>query len=140
NAAPTVATGAAATPSPVLAKTTALSVLGADDGGEAALKYTWATTGVPPAAVVFSANGTNAAKNTGATFSKAGSYTFQVTITDAGNLSVTSSVAVTVAQTLTTITVTPGSPTIGTGGTQQFAASSIEQAGGAETPPPTFTW
>ena len=40
----------------------------------------------------FSANGSNAAKNTTATFSKAGSYTFQVTITDAGGLTATSSV------------------------------------------------
>ena len=41
-----------------------LSVLGADDGGEPNLTYTWATTGTPPAAVTFSANGTNASKNT----------------------------------------------------------------------------
>ncbi len=54
-------------------------MLGADDGGEANLTYTWATTGTPPAAVTFSANGTNAAKNTTATFTKAGTYTFQVT-------------------------------------------------------------
>src|SRR6185295_6957570 len=64
NAAPTVATAAAGTPNPVTGTTTSLSALGADDAGEAALTYTWATTGTPPAAVSFSANGTNAAKNT----------------------------------------------------------------------------
>ena len=46
--------------------TTALSVLGADDGGEANLTYTWAATTLPGGghAPTFSANGTNAAKNT----------------------------------------------------------------------------
>ena len=38
---PTVATAAAAPPSPVTGTTTALSVLGADAGGEYGLSYTW---------------------------------------------------------------------------------------------------
>ena len=103
---PTVATAASATPSPVTGTTTALSVLGADDGGEASLTYTWAATSKPSGAAdpTYTANGSNAAKNTTATFSKAGSYTFQVTITDAGGLSTTSTVSVTVNQTLTSIT------------------------------------
>ena len=96
-----MATPAAATPSPVTGTSTALSVLGADDGGEANLTYTWVATGTPPAPVSFSVNGTNGAKNTTATFTAAGNYSFQVTITDAGGLSTTSSVNVTVAQTLT---------------------------------------
>ena len=82
NNAPTVATPANASPSPVIAKTTQLSVLGADDGGEGSLTYTWATTGTPPAAVNFSSNGTNASKNTTATFTAAGTYNFAVTISD----------------------------------------------------------
>ena len=57
-------------------------MLGDDDAGEANLTYTWATSGTPPAPVTFSANGSNAAKNTTATFSKAGSYTLQVTVAD----------------------------------------------------------
>jgi len=65
---PTVATAPAANPNPVTAKTTSLSVLGADDGGEAALTYTWATAGTPPAAVSFSPNGSNGAKSSTATF------------------------------------------------------------------------
>ena len=43
--APTVATPASANPNPVPGRTTTLSVVGADDGGEANLTYTWATTG-----------------------------------------------------------------------------------------------
>ena len=97
NQAPTVATAASATPNPVNSgPTTALSVLGADDNGEANLTYTWSLTGTVPASVGFSANGTNAAKNTTATFSKNGTYNFLVTITDSGGLSTTSTVTVTV--------------------------------------------
>ena len=107
--APTVATAAAAAPSTVTGTTTALSVLGADDGGDGGssnLTYTWGTTGTPPAAVSFSANASNAAKNTTATFSKAGSYSILATITDPAGLSATSSVTVTVNQTLTSISTT----------------------------------
>jgi hypothetical protein len=94
--APTIAQPAAASLA-MDGKTASLSVLGADDGGEAALTYTWATIGAAPAPVAFSVNGTNAAKSAIATFSKAGSYTLQATITDADANSVTSSVAVTIA-------------------------------------------
>ena len=46
--------------------------LGAESAGESNLTYTWTTTGTPPAPVVFSSNGNNAAKSTTATFTKAG--------------------------------------------------------------------
>jgi hypothetical protein len=140
NQAPTVATAAAASPSPVTGMTTNLSVLGADDAGEAALVYTWATTGTPPAAVTFSANGTNAAKNSTASFSKAGAYSFQVTIKDAGNLTVTSSVNVTVNQTLTSIALSPASASINVSATQQFSATAKDQFTNALSSQPTFTW
>ncbi|MFN9034882.1 MAG: hypothetical protein ACK5YO_01200, partial [Planctomyces sp.] len=68
NSAPTVATPAAASQNPVTGTTVNLSVLGADDGGESLLKYTWSAVGAPPAPVTFSASGTNAAKNVTATF------------------------------------------------------------------------
>src|SRR5207249_7226272 len=46
---PTIATAAAASPNPVTTGTTTdLSVLGADDAGEANLTYTWAVTAGPP--------------------------------------------------------------------------------------------
>jgi hypothetical protein len=101
NQAPTVATPAAANPSPVVTgTTTALSVLGADDGGEGNLTYTWAVTAKPAGTAdpTFSVNGTNAAKATTATFSGGGQYAFQVTIADAQGASVTSSVSVAVDQ------------------------------------------
>lgn len=108
-----------------------LAVLGADDGGEANLKYTWAISG--PAGVSFSVNASNAAKNTTATFSHAGSYTFTVTITDAAGLSTTSSVNVTVGQVLSTLAVTPASVTVKAGSTQAFAASGRDQFGDADS-------
>ncbi|MGI4791118.1 MAG: malectin domain-containing carbohydrate-binding protein [Janthinobacterium lividum] len=140
NAAPTVATAASATPSPVTATTTALSVLGADDGGESNLTYTWATTGTPPAAVAFSANGTNAAKNTTATFTKAGSYGFQVTIKDAGGLSTTSAASVVVNATPTSIAVSPPTATLALNATQPFAGTVQDQFGTALATQPTVSW
>jgi hypothetical protein len=140
NAVPTVATAAAATPSPANGTTTVLSVLGADDGGEPNLTYTWSTTGTPPAAVNFSVNSTNAGKNTTVTFIKAGSYTFTVTVTDAGGLTATSSVNLTVNQTFTAITVSPSTASLNAGGTQQFTATGTDQFGVFLATQPTFTW
>ena len=137
---PTIATAAAASPNPVTGTTAALSVLGADDGGEANLTYTWATTGTPPASVTFSANGSNAAKNTTATFTKAGSYSVQVTVKDQSGLTATSSVTVTVNQTLTSVVVSPASATVTTSATQQFTATARDQFTTNFTTQPTFTW
>ena len=80
--APTVATAAQASPSSVTGVSTDLSVLGADADGEPNLTYTWITT-TAPEPVTFSVNGTNAAQDTVATFSEAGTYSFLVTITNA---------------------------------------------------------
>ena len=140
NAAPTIATPAAANPSPVTGSTTALSVLGADDGGEANLIYTWATTGTPPASVTFSGNGSNAAKHTTATFTKAGAYTFQVTVKDQANLSATSSVTITVNQSLTSIVVSPSSATVSPSATQPFTATARDQFATNLATQPSFTW
>jgi hypothetical protein len=141
NAPPTVATPAAASPSTVHGKTTALSVLGADDGGEANLTYTWVMTSGPMGAhPTFSANGTNAAKNTTVTFDRAGGYTFRVTITDAGGLTATSSTGVTVVQTLTSIRLSPTTATVAPCGTVRFSAKAYDQFAIALVQQPTFTW
>jgi fibronectin type 3 domain-containing protein len=138
---PTVATEAVAMPTPVVGTSTALSVLGADIEGEANLNYTWTATVFPDgAAPTYSLNGTNAAKNTTATFSKAGDYTFQVTIADAVGLSITSTVVVTVNQTVTSIAVSPASVSLPPGSTQQFAAAAKDQFGNDIISPPAFSW
>ncbi len=141
NAAPTVLTPAAATPSPVTGSTTSLSVLGADDGGESNLIYTWAATVMPSGASApqFSINGANAAKNTVATFGDAGGYTFVVTIEDSGGLTTTSTVSATVDQTPTTITVSPNPSWVSAGGSTQFAATVFDQFGNTIASP-TISW
>ncbi|MGO8669784.1 MAG: fibronectin type III domain-containing protein [Capsulimonadaceae bacterium] len=110
--APSVVSPATADPANVTGTTASLSVLGADSAYPAsALMYTWGET-AGPATVLFSANGSNAAQNTTATFSKPGDYTLTATITAPSGLSWTSSVSVTVVSTVTRITVSmtpPGS-------------------------------
>jgi hypothetical protein len=140
NLPPTVATAAhvvSSTPT-----TVTLNVIGADDGGASNLTYTWTATGA--AAVTFSANGTNAAQSVTATFAQAGSYTFHVTIKDAGGLSTSASdpgtiVTVVVNQVLTSLAVTPATVSLVPGGTQQFSAAGKDQFGGSMTPAVTWT-
>lgn len=138
NQPPTVATPAYASANPVTGKTVNLSVLGADDGGESNLTYSWTSSG--PASVLFSLNNSNAAKNTVATFSSAGNYSFAVTITDVGGLSVTSNVNVTVNQTITSVVVTPGTATVHINQSLQFLATAYDQFGNSLLTQPTFTW
>jgi hypothetical protein len=141
NQPPTVATAASLTPVPVTGTTGTLNVLGADDGGEANLTYTWVMSIGPAGAhPVFASNGTNAAKHTTVTFDRAGGYTFTVTITDTGGLSATSSASGTVVQTLTRIIVTPGTVTLPPGGQQQFTATAYDQFGLGLAQQPVFTW
>ncbi len=137
NQAPTVATAARTSASQVTGKAVTLSVLGRDDAGEAQLSYTWAAA-APPAGVSFSANGSNAAKNTTVTFTKAGAYTLVVTIRDADGLTATSTVSLMVSQTLTRVAVSPA--TAAPRATQQLTASALDQFGNALAKQPAFTW
>ncbi len=140
NAAPTIAISANAGANTVTGTSTTLSALGADDGGESGLTYAWSATNEPAgAAPMFTINGTNAAKNTNVTFNKAGAYTFRVTVSD-GTLSVTSSVNVTVNQTLASIVVTPGTIGLNLNQSTTFSAAGIDQFGAAMVSQPTFTW
>jgi subtilase family serine protease len=139
---PWVVNAASATPSPVTGTTTSLSVLGDDSAGASSLTYTWSVLSAPTGvqAPTFSVNASNAAQNTVATFYAAGTYTFEATITDTSGLSTTSDVTVTVNQTLTSVTVSPGSVTLSDGNTQQFSASGKDQFGHAMSTQPAFTW
>ncbi len=141
---PTVATAANASPNPVTGTSASLSVLGADGAGEAGLTYTWSVVSPLPAGAstpTFSANGTNAAKNTMVTFGAAGSYILQATIRDAAGLSVASSVTVVVNQTLTAVVVTPGTARLADRARQQFTAVANDQFGNPLTvQPSSFTW
>jgi subtilase family serine protease len=139
---PTVTTSASASSNPVTGTTTNLSVLGTDPAGASSLTYTWSVTSAPTgaAAPTFSVNGTNAAQNTTVTFYQAGSYTFQVTLTDPSGLTAASNVSVTVNQTLTSITVSPATATLADGTSKQFKASAKDQFGKAMSTQPAFSW
>jgi hypothetical protein len=140
---PTIASAAAAGSNPVTGTSTTLSALGADARYPAsALTYTWVATTVPAgaAAPTFSVNGSSAAQQTTVNYFQAGTYAFQVTIADPAPLSITSSVTVTVAPTLTTIAVTPPSVTVLAGATQAFTATAGDQFGQALSTQPSLTW
>jgi hypothetical protein len=142
NAPPTVATGAHVVSS--TNTTVTLNAVGADDTGEANLRYTWSLTGTPPAGVTYtvtgSTNGTNAAKTVLVTFSKAGTYNFVVTITDPGGLTASSPLQYTVSQVAGGVSVSPSSATVGFNATRQFSATELDQFNAAITTQPAFAW
>ncbi len=151
NSAPTVATAASGSMDSD-GLTAALSVWGDDDAGESNLVYSWTVISTPEGATTptlsGATNGTNDASDVTATFTSLGSYTFRVTITDDGGLYTTSDmVTVTVDQVLTTITLSPLTPTVTIGSTQQFTATGYDQfvdvahpLGHILTTPPDYTW
>jgi hypothetical protein len=126
---PTIVNAAKANPSPVTGKSTVLTALATDPAGASSLTYTWLATGTPPAPVSFSANGTNAAQSSTATFTKAGSYTFQVMAQDPSGLTAISSVTVVVNQAATSVLVNPASVTVPASGTEPFTAVVDDQFG-----------
>ena len=101
--APTFVTPALATPATVIGTTTAPSRARRRRRGRVLAHLPLADTPRPDGAPspTFNANDSNAAKNTTATFARAGAYTFQVTATDGAGYSATSRVSVTVGRTLT---------------------------------------
>ena len=136
---PTIVTPAAAYPSTVTGATTDLSVLGDAIAGEASLTYTWTATG--PAEVLFSSNGTNASKNTTATFTGAGQYEFTVSIENTTNGAITaSSVPVTVEQVSTGIAISPADSFVAAGAKVQLSAFEADQFGDPMASLPSFTW
>jgi streptogramin lyase len=129
------------TPAHVLAQTSttaALNVLGNDPAGEASLTYTWSAV-AGPASVSFGPNGTHDAQNSTATFTRAGTYALQVTLTDPAGLTITSQVTVVVNQVVSSISVTPATASVPDGGWQQFTATGRDQFGQALTSP-AVTW
>ena len=123
---------------PVTGTQTQLQVQASDPQG-ANLTYAWSVTSQPAGATTPTFNNANN-NNTNVTFYQAGSYTFAVTVTDSIGLSATSSVTVTVAQTLSSLSVTPANVSVVNGATQQFTAAAVDQFGKAMTSQPAFTW
>ena len=133
-----VVSAAAAAPSPVTGTTASLSVTASDDAGEAALIYTWSSTG--PTVVSFAPNGTNAAKSSIATFSRAGAYVLTVSARDAGGLTATRTVNLTVSATPTTVAISPASVTVAAAATSGFSAVVSDQFGRALASQPSVSW
>jgi hypothetical protein len=130
---------ASATPSPVSGTTTTLSATSNDPNSGATITgYSWSVQTQPAANSVTLSNN---AQSVTATFYQAGSYTFQVVVTDSASATGTGTVAVTVNQVLTSITVTPPSVTLAYGARQQFTARTNDQFGNAmSTQPSSFSW
>lgn len=137
--APRIATLPAASPELVTGAATRVSVLGADDGPESALTYTWSVMSGPGAAS-FSPNGTNAAKSATASFTRAGSYVLQVQAKDAQGQAAAATVSVTVQPTFSGISITPAAGQVLPKGTRQFSAHAVDQFGGALDSPSDFEW
>lgn len=138
NQKPTILSPAFATNSAVTGTSTALSVVAGDDAGEANLSYTWSAVSAPAGVSLpnFSTgNGTNAGKNTTATFAGAGSYTLRVVVSDSGGLISSSDIAVNVISTLTSLGIAPANSTIAPGGTTTFTATGLDQFGNAMSSP-----
>lgn len=129
----TIATPAAASSTHVTKRTTDLSVLGASANGEDTLSYKWTTASHPGGApsVKFSANGTNAAKDTIARFGKDGTYDLRCTISDDEGLQTMSDVVVVVSQKATSISITPAKATVHPGKHLQVSATVLDQFGHA---------
>lgn len=116
---------------PVTGISAALGAVATDDGGEAALTYTWTIVTGPVGAPApsFSVNGTHGAKDVVATFARAGAYTLRVTARDAEGLSSSRDLALSVAQTATGTSVMPVSVTVEPGAQAIFSAELRDQFG-----------
>jgi PKD repeat protein len=92
-----------------------------------------------PAPVSFSPNGTNVAKASTATFTKPGSYTLQVLVTNAAGLTAMGSVMVEVDATQAVV-VQPATATVLASRTQTFSAALEDQFGDVSAAQPAFSW
>ncbi len=150
---PSVAKAAAAavnTAGVVNGTSTMLSVLGSTAQGASSLVYDWTLTSGPTGGTAkFSANNSNAAQNDTVTFNEAGVYTFTATIIGPNNASTTSSVKVSVAQTLSGISlyaggsktpVNTGTSLNVTSPTLTLTAVAVDQFGNALAVQPTFNF
>jgi hypothetical protein len=116
-------------------------VLGADQAGETALLYAWQVVSAPSSATPsFSTNGSNTAKKTKVTFNRAGTYIFEVTITDPNGLTATSFLNLKVNPTLSAIDVTPSLVTLAHRAREQFSALAADQFGQPLAIQPAFRW
>jgi hypothetical protein len=135
-----IISAASGNPNPVTGKTTQLTVTATDPNGVGGLIYNWSLVSGPVGVTFGSNNNSTSGNNVTATFSRAGTYTFLVTVTDSFNVSSTQMVTMTVQQTLTTVKVSPASATTRVNRAVQFTATAYDQFGNPLTTQPLFTW
>ena len=129
---------------PVTTTTTTLKVV-ASSAYSPSLTTSWSVTSMPSGAPTptFSPNNTSNTSTT-VTFFQAGTYTFQVTVTDQFGQATSASVSVTVDQTFSAVGVSPAgtssAPVQLAHGKQQFTATALDQFGNAMALTPTFIW
>jgi hypothetical protein len=146
---PTIVQNAAAWPEVVEGDHANLSVMADDGDGDAGLRYTWSVLQAPAGAPapLLGDNGTHDARDTTATFFRAGTYLFRVTASDFGGHSTSQAISVEVRQTLSSVTLSPPGALLQAGSTAQFAAHPLDQFGrpylgvaGTQPSAPGITW
>lgn len=139
---PTVTTTAHGPGAAITGTTAALGALGGPAGSESAYTYTWNVVSSPAGGTAtFSPNGSNAARNTTTTFTRAGTYHVQVAIANPtnGTTTISGPVTLTVSATFTSILVT-GPATVVVNASAQFSAQGRDQFAQALAVQPSFTW
>lgn len=122
-------------------KTVNLKVTATENRSSAGLNFTWSATTCPSgSSPCFRINGTNASSKTTVTVNAAGSYVFQVRVTDAAGRSATAGVSVKVSQRLSSVVVTPSSAVVASGTKQQLTATALDQFGKSLGSQPGFKW
>jgi hypothetical protein len=106
-----------------------ISVGATDDGGAAALSFTWSATNAEGVPVSFQPNGTAAAAQSTAYFEGTGDYLLTVTVKDAAGLTSSASTRVRVMAVAEAVGVVPAVASVVVGGLQQFAATVLDQFG-----------
>jgi hypothetical protein len=137
---PPIISSAVANPNPVTGKSTQLIAIASDPNGVGGLVYAWSLMSGPAGVGFGSNNNSTTGNNVTANFSRAGNYTFQLTVTDSYGVSSTQTVNVVVQQTLTKVTVSPATASIRVNGTVQLKATAFDQFGIAFSVQPSFTW
>ncbi len=121
------------------------SAIGLDQFGAAMaapVTVTWSASTVPSGAAApsFSANGSSAAGNTTATFSRAGNYGVTATLSDANHHVLSASTNLTVTPALSSVLFTSGAAAVVAGTTVQLAAEGLDQFGNVLSSTLTYTW
>ncbi len=133
----------------VTTRTVNASILGADDQGEANLKYYWKVLESPnDVGISFAQHATNGAKNNTLRFDRAGDYRIRVGIVDNGGLKATAELSFKVVSSLTTFRVIkPDNTAIPINGayvtpsaTAKFRIEARDQFGNAMSEIPAVNW